>query len=118
VTCDGTVTGFGLADPKLADERGRHSRCWPPSRQTNRPRHGGGQRQGLRGRGLRGILHRARPLADPDPPGPRTRRNPGISRIGCASASRRSSGPSRTSSASSATAGRSGSMSVVRRAAR
>jgi hypothetical protein len=79
--CDGTVTGFGLADPKLFGER-EEARQMLQRQPANRPAPGTAV---VAGKGLSGG-------------------EPRYSRTGCGSGWRRSSGRGRTSSASNGTA--------------
>jgi hypothetical protein len=69
VTVDGTVTGFGLANPKLRGEREqtRQMLTGQPAPGRDRRRH----RHGPVRRGNRGVLHPAG--AEPDPPSPQGR---------------------------------------------
>ena len=69
-TCDGTVTGFGLANPKLFGEREEARQMLrdqpaKPAGARHRHRHGQGPVRG----GDRGLLRRRRARPDPDPPG-------------------------------------------------
>lgn len=90
-TCDGTVTGFALANPRLFGNARKPGRCW----NTNRPAPGTTvvTNKGLSGEDTEAFF------ASPDlgltlirPPA-RTRRTPDTSRPGYGSGSRRSSGP-------------------------
>jgi hypothetical protein len=72
-TCDGTVTGFGLANPKLYGERKATRQILGPARQPARARHRRRHRQGPGRRGDRGVLRRPGPGPGPDPPGPQGR---------------------------------------------
>jgi hypothetical protein len=105
-TCDGTVTGFCLANPKLFGER-QQARQALECQPANRPEPGTAivTDKGLAGEETEeffaspdlGLTLIRRPA--------RTRRLPGPYRTGRASASRPSSGPGRTNSAWNATAG-------------
>ena len=69
-TCDGTVTGFSLANPKLHGERDQ-ARQTLERQPANRPaRHRRRHGQGPVRTGHRGVLRRRRPGTDPDPPRP------------------------------------------------
>ncbi len=97
-TADGTVTGFGLASPRLMGERGQTRQMFGHA-PASRPLPG---TTIVAGRGFAGAdfeeflvgleLTLVRPAR-------RDEHEPGIFRTGCASASRRSSGPCRTSPA-------------------
>ena len=92
VTCEGTVTGFCLANPKLCGERDQ-ARQMLKDRSANRPAPGTAvvTDKGLAGQGTEEYF--ARPGLDLDLIRPaRKTRSPGISRTGRGSASRRSSG--------------------------
>ena len=82
-TCEGTVTGFGLANPKLSGER-EQARQMLKDQPANRPAPGTAviTDKGLAGEGTEEFFAR---LAKT--------RIPATSRTGCGSASRRSSGP-------------------------
>ena len=74
-TCDGTVTGFSLANPKLGGERDQ-ARQTLERQPTNRPgtRHRRRHRQGpVRGRKPREFFAGDDLQPDPDPPGPQGR---------------------------------------------
>ena len=65
-TCDGTVTGFGLANPKLYGEREQARQMLErPAGQPPRARHRHRHRQGPVRRGHRGVLRQARTWAWP-----------------------------------------------------
>jgi hypothetical protein len=84
-TCDGTITGFGLANPTLFGER-EHARQMLKDHPANRPgaQHRHRHRQGPVRRGHRGLLRQPGPGPDPDPPSPQGREGPlGTSRTGC-----------------------------------
>ena len=76
-TCEGTVTGFGLANPKLSGERDQ-ARQMLKDQPANRPAPGHRRchRQGPGRGGHRGILRQPRPGPGPDPPGPQGREQP------------------------------------------
>ena len=95
-TCDGTVTGFALANPKLAGER-EQARAMLERQPANRPAPGTAvvTDKGLSGEDTEEYFASPGPGPDPHPPRPQRRESPGSSRTGCASASRRSSGPSK-----------------------
>jgi Transposase DDE domain len=94
VTCDGTVTGFGLANPKLYGEP-EQAQQMLERQPVNRPRGGTAvvTDKGFTGDDFEDFLTgqelgwrwSARPA--------KTRRNKDTSRTGCGSGSRRSSGP-------------------------
>ena len=73
-TCDGTVTGFSLANPKLHGERDQ-ARQTLERQPANRPAPGTAvvTDKGLSGAGHRGVLRRRRPGPGPDPPRPQGR---------------------------------------------
>ena len=70
-TCDGTVTGFGLANPKLFGER-EEARQMLKDRQTAGTGTAVVTDKGLSGEET-GLLRQRRPGPDPDPPGPQGR---------------------------------------------
>ena len=94
MTCDGTVTGFCLANPKLYGER-EQAREMLERQPANRPAPGTAivTDKGLSGEDIEAFL------AGPDlslaliRPARKDEKSPGTSRTGCASASRPSSGP-------------------------
>ena len=70
-TCDGTVTGFGLANPKLYGERDQARQMLTrPAGEPARARHRRRHRQGPVRGGHREVLRQPGPGPDPDPPGP------------------------------------------------
>jgi hypothetical protein len=93
VTCDGTVTGFALANPKLAGER-EQARTMPERQPASRPAPGTAivTNKGLSGEDTEAFF------ASPDlgltliRPARKDEKTPGTSRTGCGSGSRRSSG--------------------------
>ena len=93
-TCDGTVTGFGLANPKLFGER-EQARQMLTDQPANRPAPGTAV---VTDKGLSGEETEAFFASDDlglaliRPGRAKTRRPPGTSRTGCGSGSRRSSG--------------------------
>jgi hypothetical protein len=74
ITCDGTVTGFALASPKLDGER-ETVRVMLGRQPANRPARGTAvvADKGFAEGGLRGIPGRGRPGPGPGPPGPQER---------------------------------------------
>lgn len=92
-TCDGTITGFGLANPKLHGERQR-ARQALEYQPANRPAPGTAlvTDKGLSGEGFESSSPAATSAWSSSARPARTRKAPGRSRTGCASASRRSSG--------------------------
>ena len=92
-TCDGTVTGFGLANPKLHGEREQARQALRTTRRTGRrPAPSSSRTRGCPARRPRRSSP-ARSWAWPWSARPaRTRRSRGTSRTGCASGWRRSSG--------------------------
>ena len=74
VTCDGTVTGFALANPKLAGER-EQARTMLERQPANRPAPGTAivTDKGPVRRRHRGVLRQPGPGFDADPPGPQGR---------------------------------------------
>ena len=105
VTCEGTITGFGLANPKLLGER-QQARQLLADHPANRPAPGTAI---VTDKGLAGADTEAF-FASPGleltllRPARNDETAPGTSPTGCGSASRRSSGRSSTSSAWNATA--------------
>ena len=75
-TCDGTITGFCLANPKLFGEREQARQMLEPAGQPPLTRHRHHHRQGTVRRGHRGVLRRPGPGPDADPPGPQGREAP------------------------------------------
>ena len=73
-TCDGTVTGFCLANPKLFGEREQARQMLEaPAGQPPGARHRHRHRQGPVRRGHRSVLRRPGPGPGADPPGPQGR---------------------------------------------
>ena len=73
-TCDGTVTGFGLANPKLFGER-EEARQMLEDQPANRPAPGTAvvTDKGLSGEDTEAFFASAGPGPGPDPPGPQGR---------------------------------------------
>ena len=73
-TCDGTVTGFGLANPKLFGER-EEARQMLTDQPANRPAPGTAivTDKGLSGEETEAFFAGGGPGPDPDPPGPQGR---------------------------------------------
>src|SRR5215467_3173410 len=104
VTPEGTITGFCLANPKLTGEREQASEMLK-RQPANRP-HPGTMivtDKGFAGGDLEDCLTSPQLGLTLIRPARKDESNPGASRTGCGSGSRRSSGPSRTSSAQNAT---------------
>jgi hypothetical protein len=79
VTCDGTVTGFCLANPKLAGER-EQARQMLERRPANRAAPGTVivTDKGLSGEDTEAFFAGPGPGPDPDPPGPQRREGPQV----------------------------------------
>src|SRR6266536_2635325 len=94
VTCDGTVTGFALANPKLAGER-EAARTMLEDQPANRPAPGTAvvTDKGLSGQDTEAFFTRPELSLTLIRPARKDEKTPATSRTGCGSASRRSSGP-------------------------
>ena len=78
-TCDGTVTGFALANPKLAGER-EQARTMLEHQPANRPPPGTAivTDKGLSGEDTEAFFASPDLRPDPDPPGPQRRASPPV----------------------------------------